>query len=64
MQKCNTCNFESAGACFEGWVRGGPRVYYEARVSVVPDRDRYAAWQVPVARTGPRAARGDDIAGG
>ena len=64
MQKRNTYNFESAGACFEGWVRGGPRVYYEARVSVVPDRDRYAAWQVPVARTGPRAARGDDIAGG
>ena len=64
MQKRNTYNFESAGACFEGWVRGGPRVYYEARVSAVPDRDRYAAWQVPVARTGPRAARGDDIAGG
>jgi hypothetical protein len=45
-------------------VRGGPRVYYEARVLAVPDRDRYAAWQVPVARTGPGAARGDEIAGG
>ena len=36
-------------------LRGGcvaaRRVYYEVRVSAVPDRDRYAAWQVPVART-------------
>ena len=64
MHKRNTYNFESAGACFEGWVRGGPRVYYEARVLAVPDRDRRAAWQVPVARIGARSERGDAIAGG
>ena len=28
------------------------------------DRDRHAAWHVPVARTGARADRGDEIAGG
>ena len=28
------------------------------------DRDRHAAWHVPVARTGARADRGDEAAGG
>ena len=37
------------------------RVYYEARVPAVPDRDRYAPWQVPVARNGARAERRDEI---
>ena len=30
----------------------------------VLDRDRHAAWHVPVARTGARADRGDEAAGG
>ena len=30
----------------------------------VLDRDRHAAWHVPVARTGARADRGDEVAGG
>ena len=64
----------NAGACFEGWVRGGPAGVLRGPgmgpggctvwLLRVLDRDRHAAWHVPVARTGARADRGDEVAGG
>ena len=60
----------NAGACFEGCMRGGPAGVLRGPgmgpggctvwLLRVLDSDRH----VPVARTGARADRGDEVAGG
>ena len=66
--------FKKRGCLFLGGVRDGPAGVLRdsgigpggctVRLRRVSDRDRHGAWQVPVAHTGARADREDDIAGG